>query len=112
MGRSGLSPLPRRPGVGREYRTVELDAHTETITDFLKRIDEYVLVPSIWEPSHRSRKASACWSGAIGFSSFDAGLRYYVPEDPEKPVGQFGGNRVSGHFVLASGRHHWRPADD
>ncbi len=80
----------------REYRTVEWKdvAFRKTITEFLKRIDETVLVP-VNVGAHATLKEAKrlLAPGAIGFSSFDAGAAdAKVLNDPEKPCyGLFGG---------------------
>ena len=82
----------------REYRAVEWKevSYRKTITDFLKRIDEHVLVPvnlGAYATIKEAKRLLA--SDAIGFSSFDAGTAdMNVLNDPEKPCyGQFGGQQ-------------------
>ena len=82
----------------REYRAVEWKEvpYRKTITDFLKRIDEHVVVPvnlGAWATIKDAKRLLA--SDAIGFSSFDAGTAdMQVLNDPEKPCyGQFGGQQ-------------------
>src|SRR5262245_2326347 len=80
----------------REYRTVEWKEvpYRKTITDFLKRIDEQVLVPVNLGAYATIKEAKRLLAlDAIGFSSFDAGTAdMNVLNDPEKPCyGQFGG---------------------
>jgi hypothetical protein len=82
----------------REYRAVEWKEvpYRKTITDFLKHIDEHVVVPvnlGAWATIKDAKRLLA--SDAIGFSSFDAGTAdMNVLNDPEKPCyGQFGGQQ-------------------
>ena len=82
----------------REYRAVEWKevSYRKTITDFLERIDEHVLVPvnlGAYATIKEAKRLLA--SDAIGFSSFDAGTAdMNVLNDPEKPCyGQFGGQQ-------------------
>ena len=82
----------------REYRSVEWKEvpYRKTITDFLKRIDEHVLVPVNLGAYATIKEAKRLLdSKAIGFSSFDAGTAdMNVLNDPEKPCyGQFGGQQ-------------------
>ncbi|OGW50041.1 MAG: hypothetical protein A2V62_02435 [Nitrospirae bacterium RBG_19FT_COMBO_58_9] len=82
----------------REYRTVEWKEvpYRKTITDFLKRIDEQVLVPVNLGACATIKEAKRLLApDAIGFSSFDAGTAdMNVLNDPEKPCyGQFGGQQ-------------------
>jgi hypothetical protein len=82
----------------REYRTVEWKQvpYRKTITDFLKRIDEQVLVPVNLGAYTTIKEAKRLLApDAVGFSSFDAGTAdMYVLNDPEKPCyGQFGGQQ-------------------
>lgn len=91
----------------REYRTVEWKEvpYRKTITDFLKRIDEQVLVPvnlGAYDTIKEAKRLLA--PEAIGFSSFDAGTAdMNVLNDPEKPCyGQFGGQQsFMVNFALA-----------
>ena len=91
----------------REYRVVEWKAvpYRKTITDFLKRIDEKVVVPvnlGAYATIKEAKRLLA--SDAIGFSSFDAGTAdMKVLNDPEKPCyGQFGGQQsFMVNFALA-----------
>lgn len=80
----------------KEYRTVEWKdvAFRKTITEFLKTIDEQVLVPvplGAFATLKEARRLLA--PDAVGFSIFDAGTAdRKVLNDPEKPCyGQFGG---------------------
>ena len=80
----------------REYRKTEWKEvpYRKTITEFLKLIEEQVLVPvnlGACETLKEAKRLLA--SDAIGFSSFDAGAAdVKVLNDPEKPCyGQFGG---------------------
>jgi hypothetical protein len=82
----------------REYRSVEWKdvPYRKTITDFLKRIDEHVLVPVNLGAYATIKEAKRLLDPeAIGFSSFDAGTAdMNVLNDPEKPCyGQFGGQQ-------------------
>jgi hypothetical protein len=91
----------------REYRPVEWKdvPYRKTITEFLRRIDDQVVVPvnigaylTIKEAKRLLR------ADAIGFSSFDAGTAdYNVLNDPDKPCsGQFGGQQsFMVNFALA-----------
>jgi Putative S-adenosyl-L-methionine-dependent methyltransferase len=91
----------------REYRTVEWKEvpYRKTITDFLKRIDEQVLVPINLGAYATIKEAKRLLAPeAIGFSSFDAGTAdMNVLNDPEKPCyGQFGGQQsFMVNFALA-----------
>jgi len=91
----------------REYRTVEWKEapYRKTITDFLKRIDEHVLVPVNLGAYATIKEAKRLLAPeAIGFSSFDAGSAdMNVLNDPEKPCyGQFGGQQsFMVNFALA-----------
>ena len=82
----------------REYRAVEWKEvpYRKTITDFLKRIDEHVLVPVNLGAYATIKEAKRLLApDAVGFSSFDAGTAdMQVLNDPEKPCyGQFGGQQ-------------------
>ncbi len=91
----------------REYRTVEWKAvpYRKTITEFLKRIDEQVVVPVNLGAYATIKEAKRLLApDAIGFSSFDAGTAdMKVLNDPEKPCyGQFGGQQsFMVNFALA-----------
>jgi len=91
----------------REYRTVEWKEvpYRKTITEFLKRIDEHVLVPVNLGAYATIKEAKRLLAPeAIGFSSFDAGTAdMNVLNDPEKPCyGQFGGQQsFMVNFALA-----------
>lgn len=91
----------------REYRTVEWKEvpHRKTITEFLKRIDEQVVVPVNMGAYATIKEAKRLLArDAIGFSSFDAGTAdMAVLNDPEKPCyGQFGGQQsFMVNFALA-----------
>lgn len=97
----------------REYRAVEWKdvPYRKTITDFLKRIDEQVVVPvnvGAFATLKEAKRVLA--SDAIGFSSFDAGTAdFKVLNDPDKPCsGQFGGQQsfmVNFALVEAVARH-------
>ncbi len=80
----------------REYQPVAWQAvpYRKTITAFLKEIDEEVLVPvNLGAFSTLKEAKRLLASGAIGFSSFDAGTAdLKVLNDPDKPCyAQFGG---------------------
>jgi hypothetical protein len=80
----------------REFHKIEWKdvPFRKTITEFLKRIDEEVLVPVNVGACNSIKEAKRVLaSGAIGFSSFDAGTAdMNVLNDPDKPCyGQFGG---------------------
>src|SRR6476661_3991507 len=91
----------------REYRTVEWKEvpYRKTITEFLKRIDDHVVVPVNLGAYATIKEAKRLLApGAIGFSSFDAGTAdMQVLNDPEKPCyGQFGGQQsFMVNFALA-----------
>jgi len=91
----------------REYQTVEWKEvpYRRTITEFLKRIDEQVLVPVNLGAYATIKEAKRLLAPeAIGFSSFDAGTAdMNVLNDPEKPCsGQFGGQQsFMVNFALA-----------
>lgn len=91
----------------REYRTVEWKEvpYRKTITEFLKRIDEQVVVPVNMGAYATIKEAKRLLArDAIGFSSFDAGTEdMAVLNDPEKPCyGQFGGQQsFMVNFALA-----------
>ena len=91
----------------REYRAVEWKEvpYRKTIADFLKRIDEHVLVPVNLGAYATIKEAKRLLApDAIGFSSFDAGTAdMAVLNDPEKPCyGQFGGQQsFMVNFALA-----------
>jgi hypothetical protein len=91
----------------REYRPVEWKdvSYRKTITEFLRRIDEQVVVP-VNIGAHASIKEAKRLLGpdAVGFSSFDAGTAdLKVLNDPDKPCsGQFGGQQsFMVNFALA-----------
>ena len=80
----------------KEYRKVEWKdvPYRKTITEFLKTIDEQVLVPVNLGAFATVKEAKRLLAvDAIGFSTFDAGTAdMKVLNDPEKPCyGQFGG---------------------
>jgi hypothetical protein len=80
----------------KEYRKTEWKdvPYRKTITDFLKQIDEHVLVPVNLGACATLKEARRLLAPeAIGFSSFDAGAdELAVMNDPEKPCyGLFGG---------------------
>jgi Putative S-adenosyl-L-methionine-dependent methyltransferase len=91
----------------REYRTVEWKEvpYRKTIMEFLKRIDEHVVVPVNLGAYATIKEAQRLLAPeAIGFSSFDAGTAdMNVLNDPEKPCyGQFGGQQsFMVNFALA-----------
>jgi hypothetical protein len=80
----------------KEYRKVEWKdvPYRKTITEFLKPIDEHVLVPVNLGAFATLKEAKRLLApDAVGFSAFDAGTAdMKVLNDPEKPCyGQFGG---------------------
>jgi hypothetical protein len=80
----------------KEYRKVEWKdvPYRKTITEFLKPIDEQVLVPVNLGAFATVKEAKRLLApDAVGFSAFDAGTAdMKVLNDPEKPCyGQFGG---------------------
>jgi len=80
----------------KEHRTVEWKdvPFRKTITEFLKKIDEQVLVPVNIGACATVKEAKRILApDAVGLSSFDAGTAdMKVLNDPEKPCyGQFGG---------------------
>lgn len=84
----------------REYRTVAWKEvpYRKIITEFLKRIDEHVVVPVNMGAYATIKEAKRLLAPeAIGFSSFDAGTEdMVVLNDPEKPCAyQFATSRVS-----------------
>ncbi|MGH7231082.1 MAG: class I SAM-dependent methyltransferase [Nitrospiraceae bacterium] len=98
----------------KEYRKTEWKdvPYRKTISEFLKKIDEEVLVPVNLGACATVKEAKRLLApDAIGFSSFDAGTAdLKVLNDPEKPCyGQFGGQysfMVNFALVEAAGRHH------
>jgi len=91
----------------REYRTVEWKdvPYRKTITEFLRRIDEQVVVPVNLGAFATIKEAKRLLApNAVGFSSFDAGTAdLRVLNDPDKPCsGQFGGQQsFMVNFALA-----------
>ncbi|BFU94441.1 MAG: conserved protein of unknown function [Nitrospira sp.] len=82
----------------REYRSVDWKEapHRKTVTEFLRRIDEQVVVPVNIGAFITLREAKRLLApDAVGFSSFDAGSTdLKVLNDPDKPCsGQFGGQQ-------------------
>ena len=80
----------------KDYRRADWKAvpYRKTITEFLKQIDERVLVPVNLGACATVKEARRILAqDAVGFSSFDAGtVELKVLNDPEKPLfGQFGG---------------------
>jgi hypothetical protein len=80
----------------KEYRKTEWRdvPYRKTITEFLKQIDEHVLVPvNLGAFAGLAEAKRLLAPGAVGFSSFDAGADdLAVLNDPEKPCyGLFGG---------------------
>jgi hypothetical protein len=79
--------------------------YRKTITDFLRRIDDYVVVPvnvGAYATIKEAKRLLA--ADAVGFSSFDAGTAdLQVLNDPDKPCsGQFGGQQsFMVNFALA-----------
>ncbi len=90
----------------REYRAVEWKdvPFRKTITEFLRRIDEQVVVPVNIGAFATLKEAKRLLApDAVGLSSFDAGtMDLKVLNDPEKPCsGQFGGQQsFMVNFVL------------
>ena len=97
----------------KDYRKADWKAvpYRKTITEFLKQIDERVLVPVNLGACSTLKEASRILApDAVGFSSFDAGtVELKVLNDPEKPLfGQFGGQfsfMVNFALVEAVARH-------
>ncbi len=97
----------------KEYRKVEWKdvPYRKTITEFLKPIDEQVLVPINLGAFGTVKEAKRLLAaGAVGFSAFDAGTAdMKVLNDPEKPCyGQFGGQysfMINFALVEAVARH-------
>ncbi len=91
----------------KEYHKVEWKdvQYRKTISEFLRSIDEHVLVPVNVGAFATIKEAKRLLApNAIGFSSFDAGTSdMKVLNDPEKPCyGQFGGQySFMVNFVLA-----------
>ena len=91
----------------REYRPVEWKdvPYRKTITEFLRRIDDQVVVPVNIGAYLTIREAKRLLApDAVGFSSFDAGTAdLKVLNDPDKPCsGQFGGQQsFMVNFALA-----------
>ncbi|MDE3018103.1 MAG: class I SAM-dependent methyltransferase [Nitrospirota bacterium] len=97
----------------KEYRKTEWRAvpYRKTITEFLKKIDEQVMVPVNLGACATLEEAKRLLAeGAIGFSSFDAGTAdLAILNDPDKPCyGQFGGQysfMINFALVEAVARH-------
>jgi hypothetical protein len=97
----------------KEYRKVEWKdvPYRKTITEFLKPIDDQVLVPINLGAFATIKEAKRLLAAdAIGFSTFDAGTAdMKVLNDPEKPCyGQFGGQysfMINFALVEAVARH-------
>jgi len=91
----------------REYRPVEWKdiPYRKTITEFLRRIDDQVVIPVNIGAYVTIREAKRLLApDAVGFSSFDAGTAdLKVLNDPDKPCsGQFGGQHsFMVNFALA-----------
>jgi hypothetical protein len=91
----------------REYRAVDWKEapFRKTVTEFLKKIDDQVVVPvNIGAFATLKEAKRLLTPGAIGFSSFDAGTAdLKVLNDPDKPCsGQFGGQQsFMVNFALA-----------
>jgi hypothetical protein len=91
----------------REYRPVDWKdiPYRKTITEFLRRIDEQVVVPVNVGAYMTIKEAKRLLApNAVGFSSFDAGtVDQNVLNDPDKPCsGQFGGQQsFMVNFALA-----------
>ncbi|BCA54958.1 hypothetical protein W02_20980 [Nitrospira sp. KM1] len=82
----------------REYRTVDWKdvPYRKTITEFLRRIDEQVVVPINLGAFATVKEAKRVLAAdAAGFSALDAGTSdLKVLNDPDKPCsGQFGGQQ-------------------
>ncbi len=111
---SGFPPFLEDIIWEKEYRKVDWKdvPYRKTITDFLKKIDEQVLIPVNLGACATVKEAKRLLApDAIGFSSFDAGTAdLKVLSDPEKPCyGQFGGQysfMVNFALVEAVARHH------
>jgi hypothetical protein len=96
----------------REYHPVEWKdvPFRKTITEFLRWIDEQVVVPVNLGACATLKEAKRLMApDAVGFSSFDAGTAdFNVLNDPDKPCsGQFGGQQsfmVNFALVEAVGR--------
>ena len=91
----------------REYRAVDWKGvpSRKTITEFLRRIDDRVVVPVNVGAFASLKEAKRLLApDAVGFSSFDAGtVDQRVLNDPDKPCsGQFGGQQsFMVNFALA-----------
>lgn len=83
----------------REYKPVEAKTlpFRRTVTEFLKGIDEEVLVPyNVGACQSLKEALRLLRPGAIGFSSFDAGTAdHRVLNDPEKPCYTVQGGQLS-----------------
>jgi hypothetical protein len=82
----------------REYRTVDWKEvpYRKTITEFLRRIDDQVVIPVNVGAFATLKEAKRLLApDAVGFSSFDAGSTdVKVLNDPDKPCSaQFGGQQ-------------------
>ncbi len=101
----------------REYRKTDWKSvpYRKTIAEFLKQIDEEVLVPVNLGAFASVKEAKRVLApDAVGFSSFDAGTAdLTVLNDPEKPCyGQFGGQysfMVNFALVEAVAKHQGIP---
>lgn len=97
----------------REYRKVDWKTvpYRKTLVEFLKKIDEQVLVPVNLGAFATVKEAKRLLAAdAVGFSSFDAGTAdLKVLNDPDKPCyGQFGGQynfMVNFALIEAAARH-------
>ncbi|WP_447978968.1 SAM-dependent methyltransferase [Candidatus Nitrospira bockiana] len=97
----------------KEYRKCDWKAvpYRKTITEFLKKIDEHVLVPVNLGACATVKEAKRLLApDAVGFSSLDAGTSdLTVLNDSEKPCyGQFGGQysfMVNFALIEAVARH-------
>jgi hypothetical protein len=91
----------------REYHPIDWKdtPFRKTVTEFLRRIDEQVLVPVNLGAFATLKEAKRLLApDAVGFSSFDAGTAdLKVLNDPDKPCsGQFGGQQsFMVNFALA-----------
>jgi hypothetical protein len=83
----------------REYRAIDTKSFPfrRTVTEFLKHLDEEVLVPYNVGACQSVREAKRLLApDAIGFSSFDAGtFDHRVLNDPEKPCYTVQGGQFS-----------------
>ena len=106
FGKADLEALPmfrfifRRSSVGARISVLSMRKplpFRKTVSEFLKGIDEEVLVPYNVGACHSLREAQRLLApGAVGFSSFDAGTADpRVLNDPEKPCYTVQGGQFS-----------------